>query len=161
MDITGLISIVVIIAICIIILTVSKIKKIKTNRQNLNIINQLASEKKCVINDFEFDSDLIIAFDSILKYLFFVNKKNNVTVSIDLNTIKGCKINEISRSVKTTTGMQKVVDKLELILIPKDEKFIEQKIEFYNSEIRHQIINELVFIEKWNSKINQILKNKY
>ncbi|MDW7692652.1 hypothetical protein R9C00_12045 [Flammeovirgaceae bacterium SG7u.111] len=131
----------------------------KKEKQLLESIKELAKQHNHEITQHEICGNYVIGTDVSKNFLFFqLNTKKEVKQQfIDLSTIKSCNISNISR--KTANG--KVVERLDLELIPKDKNMSVIVLEFYSIDLSFQLNGELQSIEKWNNLIKkQLTENK-
>ncbi|MGW8123133.1 hypothetical protein ACV07N_10790 [Roseivirga echinicomitans] len=77
---------------------------------------------------------------------------------IDLKPFKQCTVNKLGRTVKTTDGAVKVIEKLQLVLTPSNSHNKPETIEFYNAEESNSITTELPLIAKWEKQISHALQ---
>lgn len=114
-----------------------------------------ANQNNCSITEHEICGDVLIGVDEANSYLFFMKHINQevVTQSLNLKEYQTCKVKNTSRGVNNTS----VIEKLELVFIPKDKTKKEVALEFFNSDHSIQIVDELHGIEKWCSKINGLI----
>lgn len=76
-----------------------------------------------------------------------------ITQFVDLNDFQICKVKNTSRGVNNTS----VIEKLELVFIPKDKTKKEVSLEFFNSDHSIQIVDELHAIENWCNRVNVLM----
>ncbi|SEK37018.1 hypothetical protein SAMN04488008_101354 [Maribacter orientalis] len=91
--------------------------------------------------------------------MFFKSKTNEVFNQqyVDLTTIKTCEIANIGKSY---ARKEKIIDRLNLNFFPVNSNQPNTVFEFYNADINYQLSGELQSIEKWNTLIKNMLKNK-
>lgn len=125
-------------------------------------LSKIATQHDCQINQYEIFGSFAIGLDKIKNFVFFYKQiKDKVEEhTICLGEIQSCKILNISRSLKTKSGSQNVIDRLELSFIPIAENKPEIKLEFFNTDISVQLNGELQSIEKWSKLINDRLGKK-
>ncbi|MAX69956.1 MAG: hypothetical protein CMC76_02495, partial [Flavobacteriaceae bacterium] len=75
---------------------------------------------------------------------------------INLNMVKTCKASTITR---TTSGNNKIIDRLFLTFNFKDKSKSDLILEFYNVDIKYQLNDEVKKIEKWHKLIVGLLEN--
>jgi hypothetical protein len=150
----------IMIAICIVpFISMSRGRK-KRDKQMLLSLTEIAKQHDCQISQHEFCGDFVIGIDEIKNFIFFHKHLKNRVIEqfIDLANIKNCKVINLSRSIKTEEGIQKVIDKLELAFIPTSKDKSEITLEFFNSDVTTQLYGEFPTIEKWSKHINDRLK---
>jgi len=103
-----------------------------------------------------------IGLDSEAKKLFYLKKQENdeQSVLINLLDIVSCKVVNIGRTVKTSNGSSKVIDRLELKFAFPNAKIPEKTIEFYHVDRNTAFGSELLLIEKWENLIKMTIKKK-
>ena len=70
--------------------------------------------------------------------------------------VKTCKASTITR---TTSGNNKIIDRLFLTFNFKDKSKSDLILEFYNVDIKYQLNDEVKKIEKWHKLIVGLLEN--
>ena len=76
-----------------------------------------------------------------------------ITQLVNLKEFQICKVKNTSRGVNNTS----VIEKLELVFLPKDKTKKEVALEFFNSDHSIQIVDELHAIEKWCNRVNGLM----
>lgn len=93
--------------------------------------------------------------------LFFKQKKRDDSMEercINLSEIQSCRVIDISRTIKKYNSTYKLIDRLDLCLIPVDKDRPEIKLEFFNVETDFQLNGQLQLIDKWSKMINDQLR---
>ena len=159
MDIGTIIIGVICIALCALPFVLTNRNKKSKEKELLNSLKSFAKQHNSEITDHEVNECYAIGLDETKHAISFLQKtKEDVNLQfIDLTTIKNCEINNISKSLgKNETTLDKL--NLKLNAIGKNKPSI--ILEFYNSDISFQPVNEFDSIEKWNIVINNLLQSK-
>ena len=121
-------------------------------------LKNLAEKQQSKITQHEVCSNYAIGIDETKNFVFFQLKKEKEIKPqfIDLSTIKKCKINNIGSA---TSNENRIIEQLNLELIPINKNKNNTVLEFYNSDQSYQLNGEFQSIEKWNKLINSKLKN--
>ncbi|MBP1673040.1 MAG: hypothetical protein H6Q25_855 [Bacteroidetes bacterium] len=145
----------IIILICIIPFFIFQFLKRKKTKQAVQLLKDLAFQHGCEITEYEMCGNYLIGADETESFLFFIKQYEgqNYKQFIDLKKVQICKKNESSRIANNTT----IIEKLELVFIPKDKSEKEIRLEFYDNDIAFQLYGELQSIEKWYSIVNKLL----
>ncbi|MDO5509560.1 MAG: hypothetical protein Q4F57_02580 [Weeksellaceae bacterium] len=124
----------------------TQLKELETLAHNHNA--QLAEHENC--------GDYHIALDSTGKLLFFIMRNPDLQwdKTIDLTTKSHCKVIKQTR-VSQHAEKYEIIDRLALQFVGRD---CNEELEFYNSAYNLKLSGELQSIEKWNGRINQILR---
>ncbi|UZR97104.1 hypothetical protein [Chondrinema litorale] len=140
------------------------IAKSRKNRakQLLNSLTKIANEHHCQINQKETFGNFAIGLDELKNTVFFYREaKDKVDEQyINLADFQSCKVINTNRTFKSNSGMQKVIDKLELDFIPKTREKQDIKLEFFNADVSLQLYEELQGVEKWSKILNDRLVKK-
>lgn len=159
MDLGTIIIGIICIAICALPFVITNNNKKKKGKELLNTLKGFAKEHNSEITNHEIGEYYAIGIDEAKNTISFLEKtKEDVNLQfIDLTTIKNCEINNIKKSLgKNETTLDKLI--LRLNTIDKNKPSI--TLDFFNSEISFQPVNEFDSIEKWNTVINNSLVNK-
>ncbi len=159
MDLGTIIIGVICIALCALPFVLTNKNKKNKEKELLNSLKDFAKQHNSEITDYEISESYAIGLDETKRTISFLQKtKENVDLQfIELNTIKNCEINNISKSLgKNETTLDKL--NLKLNVIGKNKPSI--TLEFFNSDISFQPVNEFDSIEKWNKIINSLLQNQ-
>jgi hypothetical protein len=127
----------------------------KKEQKLLQTLFDFANRNDCSISEHEICGDILIGVDESNLKLFFMKQMNQevITQLVNLKEFQTCKVKNTSRGVMSTS----VIEKLELVFIPKDKTKKEVALEFFNSDHSIQIVDELHSIEKWCNKINGLI----
>ena len=130
----------------------------KAKRKLKELLTTAAARENCTISEYEIWEDSVIGTDKQNHVVFFVNAANgnNVVQNIHLAEIKSCKSNITGRTFDSNGRSVKIIDRLCLHFIPKNNK-PEIELEFYNAEKGAQLFNELGTLEKWQKIVNEQL----
>ncbi len=151
---TIIIGLIIILA-CVIPFIIAQTLKRKKTKQAIQQLNQLALQHGCRITEYEMCGNYLIGVDETELFLFFIKHYEGQYYNqfVDLKKVQTCKIKDTSRIANNTT----LIEKLELVLIPKDKTEQEIRLEFYDNDIAMQLYGELQSIEKWNTVVNRLL----
>lgn len=155
MDIKIIIIGSILVILCILPLVFAGRGRKKKEKKLVQSLFDFANRNECSITEHEICGEILIGVDESNRCLFFMKQRNQevITQLINLNEFQICKVKNSSRSVNNTS----VIEKLELVFIPKDKTKKEVALEFYNSDHSIQIVDELKSIEKWCNKINALV----
>ena len=134
----------------------------KRKKQFLNSLSKIASTKDSKIDHHEVFGTFAIGLDESKNMVFFSRSKNEQFEEqfIDLHEIESCQVINTNRTFRSSDGVQKVIDRLELNLTPIVKTKPEIKLEFFNADVSLQLYDELLSIELWARRIGERLKNK-
>ena len=125
----------------------------------LTSLKEVAHQHNCEISEHEIFGHYAIGVDRTKNFVFFVLKTKEAIQQqyVDLSSIKTCEIANIGKSY---ARKEKIIDRLKLNFFPVDNNKPDTVFEFYNADINYQLSGEIQSIEKWNSLIKNMLKNK-
>lgn len=131
----------------------------KKEKLLLMSLKNLAEEKLGKITQHEVCSNYAIGIDETKNFVFFQlrNEEETKAQFIDLSKIKKCSVLNIGN---TASNSERIIEQLNLELIPIDKKETKTVLNFYNSEQSFQLSGEFQSIEKWNLLINKMLDHK-
>ncbi len=145
------------IAICILPYVLSSLSRKKREKKILTSLSKIAENVNCKINTYDLKSFFAIGADENLDNLFFYKnyKENEVSIHINISEIKSCKVINLNKSndYKNTETLE-----LSISYILNDKPDV--LLEFYNSTESIQLSGELQLIEKWESLINDKLRQR-
>jgi len=100
-----------------------------------------------------------LALSKSTKQLLYFKKSAEMqeVKAIDLAPFKHCTVNKIVKTVKTSDGPVKVIEALNLALVPNNPQHKAESIVLYKAEESRSITTELPLITKWEKLINQAL----
>lgn len=155
MDIKIIIIGSILVILCILPLVFAGRGRKKKEKKLLQSLFDFANRNECTITEHEICGDIMIGVDESNLKLFFMKQINHeiITQLVNLKEFQTCKLKNTSRGVMSTS----VIEKLELVFIPKDKTKKEVSLEFFNSDHSIQIVDELQSIEKWCNKINALV----
>jgi hypothetical protein len=133
-------------------------KKLKS----LYNLRALANESGADIVHHDMWNDNSIGLDPQLKKLFFISNVQfkEVNTIIDLQDASKCYLLNTSRSEKTIKGSQKIIDKVDICISPRNKKRPDIFITFYNILNDGRILSgEIQLAEKWIKIINAEIEN--
>jgi hypothetical protein len=160
MDSVSIITLIIIVLVSILLIFITKINASKKKRIFFQEFTNYVEQLNCKISEHELFNNILIGFDKDNRKLFFMKKlKNiNITKEINLDEIQRCRFVNTSKSVKTGSGSQTIIEKLELSFIHNIKTEPAKLIEFYNADLDHLTLNgEIEFIEKWKQIINDFV----
>jgi hypothetical protein len=145
----------IIILTCITPFFIFQFLKRKKTKQDVQLLKDLALQHGCEITEHEMCGNYLIGVDENESFLFFIKQYEgqNYKQFIDLKKVQTCKIKDTSRIANNTT----LIEKLELVLMPKDKSEKEIVLEFYDNDIAMQLFGELQSIEKWYALVTKLL----
>jgi hypothetical protein len=102
-------------------------------------------------SEYEFWGDYSIGIDSASGKVVYImkGKDNNHVEVIDLRKVKKCSINNLLRSVESKSGSELVNDLVGLKFVFNDTELKDLNLEFFNSEKKGYLDNELGIAKKW------------
>jgi hypothetical protein len=127
----------------------------------LNAFLALAEKQSLKITQHEiWNMVYAIGVDPQSKKLFYMKRMGDkeLTILIDLSEVEKCRVVNRSRSMKTSHGSSKVIDRLDLGFVNKNHQKPEKYLEFFNGDESLSLRGELPLIEKWCGIINAHLK---
>lgn len=127
-------------------------------RKLLASLQNLANTYEAKLTENEIFGHYAIGVDQTKNFAFFILKigEDIYQQFVDLSTIKTCEIATIGKSYGRK---EKVIERLNLNLFPKDGSKPDIVFEFYNADINYQLSGEFQSIEKWNKLIKTMLAN--
>jgi hypothetical protein len=137
------------------------IRQEKKRKQNaLLSLTKLAEKKNALITKKEFWDKYAIAIDENSKKLIYMNlqKGKEEEYSFDLNTVRHCKIDNVSKTAGTGKSRQTTIFKLNLLLTYSDSKSPNSALEFFNADTGGTVA-DFQQAEKWASIINNTISN--
>lgn len=155
MDIKIIIIGSILVILCILPLVFAGRGRKNKEKRFVQSLFDFANQNNCSITEHEICGDVLIGVDEPNSYLFFMKQINQevFTQSLNLKEYQTCKVKNTSRGVNNTS----VIEKLELVFLPKDKTKKEVALEFFNSDHSIQIVDELHAIEKWCNRLNMLL----
>ena len=155
MDIKIIIIGSILVILCILPLVFAGRGRKNKEKRFVQSLFDFANQNNCSITEHEICGDVLIGVDEPNSYLFFMKQINQevITQLVNLKEFQTCKLKNTSRGVMSTS----VIEKLELVFIPKDKTKKDVSLEFFNSDHSIQIVDELQSIEKWCNKINALV----
>lgn len=134
-------------------------RKIKEKKLLLPI-QTMAKNNNCLLTKFDIWDYSAIGLDETCKKLFFYRNIKNTVKSreVKLSEIEKCRIINSGRPVNKKESYIHNISKLELEFVPFVKEQTPFFLEFFNSEVNMQLVDELQLIEKWLKIINDIVK---
>jgi len=133
-----------------------KSKKKKKLQQFLS----MGEKHQMMIEEYDFSLYASIGIDKKAGKLIYVHGKSvdAPELVIDLKNYKHCEAANVSRSVGSQKDLTTIIDRVELVLKPKEQTEKEVKLEFFNSEHDSHITDENETVAKWAGVVNQWIK---
>tara|TARA_Y100000815_G_scaffold275729_1_gene316537 strand:- start:1685 stop:2230 length:546 start_codon:yes stop_codon:yes gene_type:complete len=131
----------------------TKEKKLLRSLQSLAApFNTKISEKDCYAN-------FAIGLDEAHEHVYYYKKSKEMDFKncIEINELKHCHVNKIGPNGNVKAEH---IDRLELVLQPKDAKKPNQVLEFFTSQDFINVNGELLLAEKWENNINKLIHAK-
>lgn len=136
----------------------------RKQRKTLSKLKNFATENNCTLNEFDcWDKSLIGLDKTGGGKLFFIRKSPGIKskIIIHLLDIKRCNLIKTERTEKVGRIKISIIDRIQLILTPKNLHNEEISLEFYNTDFDSlTLTGELQLAEKWNKLINDSLNNE-
>lgn len=150
----------ILIALCILPLIMMSRSRKKREEFMMQSLSRIATENNCTISQHELCTNFAIGLDNAKPALIFYKKtkENTYEQFVDLSQVQSCKVYNASRSFPNKGGTQKVIDKLELGLIPLDRTKPEIRLEFFNAAVSPQLFSELQAIQTWAKRVTASLR---
>jgi hypothetical protein len=127
----------------------------------LNAFLALAEKQSLKITQHElWNMIYAIGLDPQSKKIFYLKRsgEKDLTMLVDLAEIEKCRVVNRSRSMKTSHGSSKVIDRLDLGFVNRNHQKSEKYLEFFNGDESLSLRGELPLVEKWCGIINAHLK---
>tara|TARA_R110000782_G_scaffold74245_3_gene148404 strand:- start:445 stop:948 length:504 start_codon:yes stop_codon:yes gene_type:complete len=131
---------------------------ISERKQIESKIKQIIAEKKLSISKSENWGETYIGLDTNqMKFIFLkIKKSENLEYLLELNALKGCRIMENRKSIKTNERIETLLNRLDLeIQLKNGENII---LNFYDSMEDRKEDFELKRIENWKSIFQEQIK---
>ncbi|GGW53354.1 hypothetical protein DFQ11_101177 [Winogradskyella epiphytica] len=156
---TGIYIIDAVIIACIILPFIFIITGRRKRESTLRKILQFeAAQNNCNLDEMEIHNSFAIGLDTEAKKLLFrkTTALKKYTQIINLSTVEHCEFLKITRSVKTKTKGEKVIEKLHLTFIHNNGQRT-SILEFYDHEDEMILDDAVITGEAWERKINLLL----
>ncbi len=116
----------------------------------------MASQKSCTISSYDTWDHHAMGMDKHNGMLFFYRngKEEEINLAIDLKGIKKGKLNETSRNIGNKNNNTKVIEKLEMELLPLSEQQQTMRLSFYENDSNTTLGDELQLLQKWVDLVN-------
>lgn len=152
----------IITAICISPFVIMYFNRVKKEKKTLETLKKSALQQNGNIHQHEFCGDFVLGLDEKQKFVFFLKKKKENTISqfVNLNEIQSCKIVKQTGSNNNSTGNAGRIERIELSFAFANKANGDLRFELYDEDINMQLNGELQFAEKWAAQINDSLKKK-
>lgn len=127
----------------------------------LAVLKDVAVSHSCEIDEHEFCGDFVLGIDKGQSQVFFCKqiKDRYEPQSVDLNQTQVCRPDKKSRTVRENHQRKEVVEKLELVFVPKDNRDSEIRFRFYDEDFNSQLSGELQLMESWHRKITDQMQS--
>ena len=148
------------IALCVIPFVVMHKSRKKKEQDLIEGLKAVADSYSSDISSYDCGMEFSIGISSIKNYIFYYKKTDQQVfeLCVPLSAIKKCRVDSAKRSIKTQSGDQTVIDKLELAFLPKDASISPTRFEFFNSNEHFQLNGELPLVRKWEGIVNKALR---
>lgn len=158
MNLGTIITGVVIAALCILPIILNFNKSQKHRKKMMQALDNLAKQQEGQINSYEIAADFAIGIDTTKNYLYFYRELEEKTITevVDLWKISTAKISNITKITAAIT----VIERLELILNPKERKGKTIVLECYNADVNGQHRGELQSLERCHALVQSHLQFK-
>lgn len=140
----------------------SVVRQKKNKRLRKKLENIAGGHASLLMDSETWGNGNILGLSSTQNKIVFIRKTSAGCTEgfIELDQVSKCQINNSGSSVKTTSGIKVVNDKIELQFLSADRK-ITDSLELYTSDYDTSAgIKELELAEKWNHRINEFLSGK-
>lgn len=146
-------------ALCILPFVLMNRNRKKNERQILLSLKNNASQHDSQISQYELHGHFAIGVDQTKKYVYFYHQDKGVTNEqfIDLAEIESCKPVNTHRVVSHRDGDQKIIERLDLCLTPRDRSKQPFNLEFFNAQHSPQLNGELQIVENWSNVIGALI----
>lgn len=156
-----LITLFIVAAVIVPMLVYSQVQKSNKKKKEQHFIS-LGDKNQMNIDEYDFSLYASIGIDKKTGKLIYIHgkKTEDPEMVINLRNYKRCEAANISRSVGSGKDLTTIIDRVELVLKPKEQTERDIKLEFFNSEHDSHITDENDLVTKWAGIINQwISKN--
>ena len=137
----------------------SSVKKRK--KKILSALEGLAQKNNCKITKYDVWNDTAIGLDETAKSVFFYKKikMNEIFIPIMPDQFQKSRVANSSRVIKNEAGNYTVIDRLELVLTPREKGVPETILEFFNAGSDFSSLSEeLELSSTWNETINNCFR---
>jgi len=151
----------ILLIMCLAPFLIIRFYNLRKKNKMMQTLRRIANENRCKIGHHEFCGNIVIGFDENNKYVFFHNYKIEQAVSeyVELAEIKACQLVKKTRNTSNKSYNIDIIERLELSFITSNK--VKEPIQWivFEEDVNNQIVNELVFAEKWVKEINKCLKS--
>lgn len=131
------------------------------NKRLFQALSAIAKAHGTAISEYEVCGSFALGLNESKSQLFFYRlSKEPIEHSIDLGGIQKCRTSITNSAGKSSADNYSVIDRLSLCLSYKDKAKSDMFLELYNSADNMQLNDEILFAEKWTTKINSLLKSQ-
>lgn len=119
-----------------------------------------AAQYHCHITQYDIMGNTVIGLDRDHLALFFQKtaKHSHEITHIDLITIRSCRVSTKEQRYASKGKEERLIDRLELVLMPKDEERHEIRLVFFDSGETFQVYHgEIAKAKNWASTINNLI----
>jgi hypothetical protein len=162
MDLGSAIVGIIFLLLCVLPFILMSRSRKKREKILMQSLSKIATDNNCNISQYELFANFGIGVD-IEKPAVFFYRKTGESVSehyVDLKEFLSCKVLNVSRSLTSKSGNQKVIDKLELAFTSADKNKPQIRLEFFDANVTPQLFGELQSIQKWAIQLSELLKKK-
>jgi hypothetical protein len=161
MDIQTSIIAVVLVAICALPFIITGRQRRKKENILFESLMAFTEKHKSKITRYDIENDFIIGVDDVSQKVFFIKKTKNKDYfeHLELSKISSCKVINTGKTVKSTEGSYRIIEKLELCFYDSVTQQPVVVFEFYSSDYDNLTLSrELILVEKWEKLLNKNIK---
>lgn len=127
----------------------------KRKNRLLEVLKENAASRACQIDEHEYCGDFVLGIDKSHDQVFFCKEINDrfESQSVDMNQIQNCRPNIKSRTVRGNHQRTQIIERLELVFVPKNKRESEIRFRLYDEDSNSQLSGELQCMERWHRKI--------
>lgn len=156
-----IVAILIILAVIIPMVVYNQMQKSKKQKKEKHFLS-LGEKNNMHIEEYDFSLYAAIGIDKKSGKLIYIHgkKTEEPEIVVDLKKYKSCEAANISRSVGSGANLTTIIDRVELLLRPKESTEKELRLEFFNSEHDSHITDENDLVTKWAGNINQWIRSR-
>ena len=132
----------------------------RKQKELLNKLKSIAQSNNTDIGNFDFGPGFVVGLSSAKNYILFYKKKSEQDIEkcIPVDNLRKCEVKETKQRIRSKKGTEGIIDKLELVLYPKDQSAAPNSFEFYNSDDFLQLNGELQLAKKWSGIVKEAME---
>lgn len=145
--------------ICVAPFVLMRISRRRKEKEHLNLLQKNADSQNCKVDRHASFGNCAIGLDSNRKVVFFHRRMHSDIhqTQIRLSDMVDCHFNTVTRPVDSGNGKVTVIDRIVLVLTPKDTKQKPIKLDFYDSDHDLQLSDQMTQIKVWYRLIQESL----